>query len=141
MSDFKKPLHQYKTSLAFSLFNGGEKSRVSKILDDIDRHEHLAKAMFEAGQQSMQVKIDCLQVELKGAQERSQILLNHKNAMVGKLQSEIDELQKRVDAVLKKLEGDLMYVEQDQRKNFEFLQMTMIRCLRDDIKTLRGDND
>lgn len=99
MSKFKKAFHQYKTSLAFSLFNGGEKSRVPKILDDIDRHEYLAQSMFEAGQQSMQVKIDCLQVELKGAQERSQILLNHKNAMVGKLQSEIDELQKRIDAV------------------------------------------
>lgn len=67
MSDFKKALHQYKTSLAFSLFNGGEKSRVSKILDDIDRHEHLAQSMFEAGQQSMQAKIDDSEVALKEA--------------------------------------------------------------------------
>lgn len=51
------------------------------------------------------------------------------------------ELQKRVDVVLKKLEGDFAYVEQDQRKNFEFLQMAMIRCLKDDIKALRGEHD
>lgn len=50
------------------------------------------------------------------------------------------ELQKRIDVVLKKLEGDFAYVEQDQRKNFEFLQMAMIRCLKDDIKALRGAN-
>ncbi len=51
------------------------------------------------------------------------------------------ELQKRIDVVLKKLEGDFAYVEQDQRKNFEFLQMAMIRCLKDDIKALRGERD
>lgn len=54
--------------------------------------------------------------------------------------NKINELQKRIDVVLKKLEGDLAYVEQDQRKNFEFLQMAMIRCLKDDIKALRGDS-
>lgn len=51
------------------------------------------------------------------------------------------ELQKRIDVVLKKLEGDFAYVEQDQRKNFEFLQMAMIRCLKDDIKALRGEHE
>lgn len=49
--------------------------------------------------------------------------------------------RKQVEAVSHMLEGDLKYVEQDRRGNFEFLQMAMIRCLRDDIKALRGAND
>lgn len=56
-----------------------------------------------------------------------------------KQQAKIDELQKRIDVVAKYLESDLKYVENDYRGNFEFLQMAMIRCLKDDIKALRGD--
>lgn len=54
-------------------------------------------------------------------------------------QKRVDELQKRIDVVTKYLESDLKYVENDYRGNFEFLQMAMIRCLKDDIKALRGE--
>jgi len=79
MSDFKKAFHQYKTSLAFSLFNGGEKSRVPKILDDIDRHEYLAQSMFEAAQQSMQAKIDELQKRIDEYEDLTTSIRNEFN--------------------------------------------------------------
>lgn len=51
------------------------------------------------------------------------------------------EKKKRVETVGYMLEGDLKYVEQDRRGNFDFLQMAMIRCLGDALKALRGAND
>lgn len=54
-------------------------------------------------------------------------------------QSQIEQLKKRIAKVLDMLEGDLSYVEEDRRQNFDFLQMAMIRCLKDDIKALRGE--
>ena len=47
---------------------------------------------FKAGQQSQQVKIDCMQVRLDGANERTLSILNHKNVMVDKMQAEIDRV-------------------------------------------------
>ena len=38
-----------------------------------------------------QVKIDCMQVRLDGANERALSILNHKNVMVDKMQAKIDE--------------------------------------------------
>ena len=51
------------------------------------------------------------------------------------------EKKKQVETVSHMLEGDLKYVEQDRRGNFDFLQMAMIRCLGDALKALRGAND
>ena len=51
------------------------------------------------------------------------------------------EKKKQVETVSHMLEGDLKYVEQDRRGNFDFLQMAMIRCLGDALKALRGVND
>lgn len=50
------------------------------------------------------------------------------------------EKKKQVEAVSHMLEGDLKYVEQDRRGNFDFLQMAMIRCLGDALKALRGES-
>ena len=52
----------------------------------------------------------------------------------------IEGLEKRISKTLDMLEGDLSYVEEDRRRNFDFLQMAMIRCLKDDIKALRGES-
>lgn len=51
------------------------------------------------------------------------------------------EKKKQVETVSHMLEGDLKYVEQDRRGNFDFLQMAMIRCLGDAIKALRGGHE
>ena len=51
------------------------------------------------------------------------------------------EKKEQVEAVSHMLEGDLKYVEQDRRGNFDFLQMAMIRCLGDAIKALRGEHE
>lgn len=56
----------------------------------------LSPAAFYAGQQSQQAKIDLLEVQLKGAEERAKLTLDHKNKMV-------DELQARVDGALNML--------------------------------------
>ncbi|WP_347452819.1 hypothetical protein [Acinetobacter thermotolerans] len=51
------------------------------------------------------------------------------------------EKKRQVETVSHMLEGDLKYVEQDRRGNFDFLQMAMIRCLGDAIKALRGGHE
>lgn len=42
----------------------------------------LSPAAFYAVQQSQQAKIDALEVQLKGAEERAKLILDHKNKMV-----------------------------------------------------------
>lgn len=101
--------------------------------------------------QDQQVEINQHQLEIHALGEAN---LNQA-MMLAKKQEEIDNLKaqlnnmeacyiekkKQVEAVSHMLEGDLKYVEQDRRGNFEFLQMAMIRCLRDDIKALRGEHE
>ena len=53
-----------------------------------------------------QVKIDCMQVRLDGANERALSILNHKKVMVDKMQAEIDELQGRIDRALNAVWND-----------------------------------
>ena len=52
----------------------------------------LSPAAFYAGQQSQQAKIDLLEVQLKGAEERAKLTLDHKNRMVDELQKENNRL-------------------------------------------------
>ena len=75
-------------------------------------------------------------------------MLKEKQAEVDSLKAQLNNMEqcyiekkKQVEAVSHMLEGDLKYVEQDRRGNFDFLQMAMIRCLGDAIKALRGAND
>lgn len=56
-----------------------------------DRTE--AEDIYSIGVESQQAKIDLLEVQLKGAEERVKLTLDHKNKMV-------DELQARVDRVV-----------------------------------------
>lgn len=49
------------------------------------------------------------------------------------------KLQKRVDAALEQVQGNLKYVEQDRRENFEFLQMAMIRAFKELEQALKGE--
>ena len=55
-------------------------------------HANCCRIAFEGGQQSMQAKVEELQVQLKGAQERAQLVLQYKD----KYRLERDDLQKRV---------------------------------------------
>ncbi|WP_180172792.1 hypothetical protein [Acinetobacter sp. YH01025] len=66
---------------------------------------------------------------------------DYRKAQLNNMEACYIEKKKQVEAVSHMLEGDLKYVEQDRRGNFDFLQMAMIRCLGDAIKALRGDND
>lgn len=52
---------------------------------------------------------------------------------------QVEDQQHRIDATEKMLAHSLVYVEQDRRGNFEFLQMAMVRSLSDTIKALRGN--
>lgn len=51
---------------------------------------------------------------------------------------QVEDQQARIDGVEQMLAHSLVYVEQDRRGNFEFLQMVMVRSLSDTIKALRG---
>ncbi len=52
--------------------------------------------LFEAGQQSRQVKIDCLQIELDATIDRAMMMFRHKNEMVDIMQAKIDELESKI---------------------------------------------
>lgn len=71
----------------------------------------------------------------------------HQQSIIDDLRSQLNNMEacyiekkKQVETVSHMLEGDLKYVEQDRRGNFDFLQMAMIRCLGDAIKALRGES-
>ena len=55
-----------------------------------DRTE--AEDIYNLGVESQQAKIDLLEVQLKGAEERAKLALDHKNRMVDELQKENDRL-------------------------------------------------
>lgn len=73
-----------------------------KFAIGLNADENEAQSIWEAGAQSRQAEIDCLKVQLDGANERAMMTLNHKNKMVEKKDREIDELKKRIDTALNK---------------------------------------
>lgn len=75
------------------------------------------------------------------AWQHQQAIIENLKAQLNNMEACYIEKKERVEAVGHMLEGDLKYVEQDRRGNFDFLQMAMIRCLGDALKALRGDND
>jgi predicted nuclease with TOPRIM domain len=105
----------------------------------------------------LQAIIDNLKAQLECCRKENTVLqevMLRDSALATKAQLERNELQgqmenieacyiekkKQVEVVSHMLEEDLKYVEQDRRGNFDFLQMAMIRCLGDAIKTLRGES-
>ena len=61
-----------------------------------DRTE--AEDIYNLGVESQQAKIDILEVQLKGAEERAKLTLDHKNRMVDELQARVDGALERMDA-------------------------------------------
>lgn len=61
-----------------------------------DRTE--AEDIYNIGVESQQAKVELLEVQLKGAEERAKLTLDHKNKMVDELQSRVDEALERMDA-------------------------------------------
>lgn len=59
--------------------------------------------------------------------------LDYKDELKQKL-----DLQNRMDSALKQIQGNLQYVEQDRRQDFEFLQMAMIRAFKELEQALKG---
>lgn len=55
-----------------------------------DRTE--AEDIYNLGVESQQAKIDILEVQLRGAEERAKLILDHKNKMIDELQKENDRL-------------------------------------------------
>ena len=94
-----------------------------------------------------QAKIEKLENELSTTKQVLGNVIDMEVAKVDNLKTQLNNMEacyiekkKQVEDVSHMLEGDLKYVEQDLRGNFEFLKMAMIRCLGDAIKTLRGTN-
>ena len=94
-----------------------------------------------------QAKIEKLENELSTTKQVLGNVIDMEVAKVDNLKAQLNNMEacyiekkKQVEAVSHMLEGDLKYVEQDRRGNFDFLQMAMIRCLGDAIKTLRGES-
>lgn len=71
-----------------------------KFAIGLNADENEAQSIWEAGAQSRQAEIDCLKVQLDGANERAMMTLNHKNKMVEEKGREIDELKKRIDEAM-----------------------------------------
>lgn len=68
-----------------------------------EKTETVIYSCAESAWNHQQNKIACMQVNLDGANERAIMMFNHKNAMVDKMQAEVDELRKRIDEALKVL--------------------------------------
>lgn len=87
-------------------------------------------------QESKLLKLACKEVW-----QHQQAEIDNLKAQLNNMEACYIEKKKQVEAVSHMLEGDLKYVEQDRRGNFDFLQMAMIRCLGDAIKALRGEHE
>ena len=84
---------------AEDFYNEGAKCQQSKI-NLLEKELTETQAFLNKQNHIKQTKIDCMKVELDGANERAMMMFNHKNAMVDKMQAKIDELQARVDEAL-----------------------------------------
>ncbi|MEZ6921379.1 hypothetical protein ACB014_02175 [Acinetobacter baumannii] len=98
-------------------------------------HANCCRIAYEAGQQSMQAKVEELQTHAQEIHKR-EIKLFEKTLI---LTHERDELQKRVGAALKETQYALQYVEDDMRGNHEFLKMAMIRTFKALEQALKGE--
>ncbi|MDI9751194.1 hypothetical protein QM274_02920 [Acinetobacter baumannii] len=92
------------------------------------------EAAYEAGQQSMQAKVEELQTQLSLQRQRVKAFEEELTSS----RNYGDELQKRVDAATKQAQNALQYVEEDMRGNHEFLQMAMIRTFKALEQALKG---
>lgn len=130
MSDFEKWFRRLNANGETVYFLGNE-HKVSEMAWDFQ-----------------QAKIEKLENELSATKQVLGNVIDMEVAKVDDLKTQLNNMEacyiekkKQVEAVGCMLEGDLKYVEQDRRGNFDFLQMTMIRCLGDALKALRGAND
>lgn len=70
-----------------------------------------------------QAKIQCMEVELVGANERTMMMLIHKNAVVDKMQAKIDNLQGRIDETIREINE---YYDSDGMSDLVFLDVATI---------------
>ena len=160
MSEFKPcPVCQEQSDQCLSCASyvvGGERIYYEKLKDFgatkdheirfINRiQKHRVTAFFHNGKlyiPSRQGRSVPLAIGLQwDAWQEQQAIIDNLKAQLNNMETCYIEKKKQVKAVGYMLEGDLKYVEQDRRGNFDFLQMAMIRCLGDALKALRGAND
>lgn len=75
-----------------------------------------AEDIYNLGVESQQDKIDLLEVQLKGAEERAKLALDHKNKMVDELQKENDKLNIWYKNVKLQLENKQIDCDRSDRK-------------------------
>ncbi|EXB85523.1 hypothetical protein J542_0556 [Acinetobacter baumannii 299505] len=100
-------------------------------------HANCCRIAYEAGQQSMQAKVEELQTQLSLQRQRVKAFEEELTSS----RNYGDELQKRVDAATKQAQNALQYVEEDMRGNHEFLQMAMIRTFKALEQALKGEKE
>ena len=79
-----------------------------------DRTE--AEDIYNLGLESQQAKIDLLEVQLKGAEERAKLILDHKNKMADELQKENDRLNTWYKNVKLQLENKQIDCDRSDRE-------------------------
>lgn len=109
-------------------------------IDHIHRLQH-EKANQKDEIDQLKTGKEKLELELSQTKQVLHNVIDIERSKVEKLKVEKAELEKRIAKTLNMLDGDLSYVEEDRRCNFDFLQMAMIRCLNDDMKALRGEHE
>lgn len=92
-----------------------------------DRTE--AEDIYNLGVESQQAKIDILEVQLKGAEERAKLTLDHKNKMVDELHKENDRLNTWYKNVKLQLENKQIDCDRSD-KELEELQARIERGLK-----------
>ena len=111
------------TSLAHSF---GEKvwnhqqAKIDSLTLEVAEMKSRLNDNYTSGQTSMhltkQAKIDLLEVQLKGAEERAKLILDHKNKMVDELQKENDRLNTWYKNVKLQLENKQIDCDRSDRE-------------------------
>ena len=108
-----------------------------------DEFVALTQKWHTKGWSARQGEIEKLENELSTTKQVLGNVIDMEVAKVDNLKAQLNNMEacyikkkKQVEAVSHMLQGDLKYVEQDRRGNFDFLQMAMILLLMADIKVV-----
>lgn len=108
---------------AEDIYNIGSQSQQAKVNDSENTRAVLYRENIDIREKNtdLQAKIELLEVQLKGAEERAKLTLDHKNKMV-------DELQNKYDAM-----HNAFIVADDCRKEWHESYMN-VRLERDELQ-------
>lgn len=101
-----------------------------------DRTE--AEDIYNIGMESQQAKVELLEVQLKGAEERAKLTLDHKNKMVDELQGRIDVYELHIKVLKNIHEND--FNEESESSYILGNLDGFFECIEADLKGSKDEN-